>query len=582
MRYVSDFDHLTEVIDWLYQRRKGLSYAYGVLLLCVLTVSLLSYDAIVSKLHWQQSPDVLPTLFVLIFTPVAQALFLWGGGRIVHERRSWLRMALPSIVTALILSFTVARTWGNLEYWDMELPSEYSMEYVILAVILAAVLPAAVIKSRRSDHYRTLVFLNTLMLTVAWISCSLTLALTSTMGQAWGWSVIMVAEGFYPAYLLTFVLGTSLVLLWHRNQAHTQHPGEKAIGAEQLVNAATLKASPYIASAANVSSLLLVVLYFGISQGISYSSQLNEIGEIRRAFLREAFVAYMRPSLKIADLEAILNAKSYADSNDSRKAVSDTIRSISVSPPLGIANEKFFGFASSYSGPISLCPRTFVTEYQLPRPWSSYVCFPLKDLVTADSGAPLATDPPTQQLAILALRHAMKPEKGEAFEALYLRIENELLQKEVAFPSSGFSFPVEQAVWLSTIVALLMLVMLHDRLGHVLDDGNLGRGEPWLVLDARDHIARGVAALWCIAMGIGPWLLCVITARMALFHLAVYQSRLTPFLLLMLLIVSLFLMTGFLSISVVAYVLRLKKLRANSDAAALAIAKPGAPFMRNA
>jgi hypothetical protein len=582
MPSVSDSDHLAEVIDWLYQRRKGLSCVYGVILLCMVSVGLLGPAAIVSKLHWQQSAyayDSRPKFFLLVFSLATQTLFLWGGGRIVHERKSSLRVVLPSLVTVLILVFSAGLSFGNLVTWDFELEPtrEDWMLYVVSVVTLASVLPAAIIKSRRSDHYRTLAFLNILMLMGVWIASSLTLALTLAKEQAWGWSDSLAVEAFIPAYLLTFVLGTSLVLLWRRSQASEKERKKESIGEEQLDNAATLEAGPYIASAASVSSLLLVVLYFGVSQGISYSSQLNEIGEIRRALAREAFATYVRPVLKTADLQTILNAENEADTDDLRKAVSDTIRNVSVSPPLGIAKEKFFGTVSSDSRPLSVCMRAAITEYQLPRLWvSDNICFQLKDLITTGSGTPLSTDPSTQELAILALGHAVKLEKGEPFEALYLRIENELLRKEVAFPSSGFSFPVEQAVWLSNIVAFLMLVMLHDRLGHVLADTNLGRGEPWLILDAKDRIAKSVAALWCIGMGIGPWVLCLTTAQMALLHLGVYQSRLAFFLPQMLLIVTLFLMTGPLSISVVAYVLQLKRLRANDDTAAPAAAKQAA------
>lgn len=579
MTSVSDSDHLAEVIDRLYQGRKGLSYVYGVLLLCTLSVGLLGPDAIVSKLHWQQSlyvNDSGAKVLLLLFSPLTQALFLWGGGRIVHERRSWLRVLLPSLLTILILLFSVGRSVGNLRTWDYELERPESMLYVFLVVTLASVLPAAIIKSRRSDHYRTLVFLNMMMLMGVGILCSLTLALISVEVQAWGWPDTPAIEAFIPIYLMTFVLGTSLVLLWHRSQASAKEQREESIGEEQLDNTATLKAGPYIASAASVSSLLLVVLYFGVSQGISYSSQLNEIGEIRLAFVREAFASYVRPVLKTEDLQTILNAKNEADTDGLRKAVTDTIKNVSVSPPLGIAEEKFGGYVSSYSRPLSVCMRVGITEHQLPRFWTTSACFKLKDLITAGPSTPLATDPPTQEMTILALDHAVKPEKGESFEALYLRIENELLRKDVAFPSSGFSFPVEQAVWLSNIVAFLMLVMLHDRLGHVLADTNLGRGEPWLILDARDRIAKSVAALWCIGIGIGPWILCVTTARMAFFHGAVYQSRPAAFLLQMLLIVALFLMIGPLSVSVVAYVLHLKRLRANDDAVAPAAGEIGA------
>ena len=72
----------------------------------------------------------------------------------MHERRPWLRVALPSLVTFLILFFSIGRTWGNLQTWDLELRPENEnwTELVVAVVILGAVLPEAIIKSRRSDH----------------------------------------------------------------------------------------------------------------------------------------------------------------------------------------------------------------------------------------------------------------------------------------------------------------------------------------------------------------------------------------------------------------------------------------------
>ncbi len=83
---------------------------------------------------------------------------------------------------------------------------------------------------------------------------------------------------------------------------------------------------------------------------------------------------------------------------------------------------------------------------------------------------------------------------------------------------------LKQAVWVSSLV-FLMLVLLHDRIDHVFGGQNHGKGEHWLVLDAKDRVAMVVARPWCFAMGFGPWLLAVTTARMVLFHAGVYQSR---------------------------------------------------------
>lgn len=218
----------------------------------------------------------------------------------------------------------------------------------------------------------------------------------------------------------------------------------------------------------------------------------------------ETFRKYVSPLFGPSDFQKLSDVRSDEERLTLLKAMQKRVENIDIPPIPEIASEKIRLFSSLQHG---LCLFVTVEEYQIERRWLGRSCFDVKSLAASEPSLTLpANRRHIDDMRILGLRSGLKPEKDEAFQELYLRLEGELLRKEVAFPNSGFSFRVEQSIWLSNLVVILLLVVLHDRIGHVLRGGNLGRGEPWLVLDAKDPIAKGVARLWCLAIGIGPWL----------------------------------------------------------------------------
>lgn len=548
----------SELLAILYAERKKLSIAYLVLLVLTITVWLVGPTHILTRLGWLPSSDqaaMNTSLWIRFFSPITQLLFLWGGGRLTHQKKSSTRVLLPAIVALMAAFLCLLYFWGILLTWDFELVSTPLL--LAFFPILFTILPAAILRSRSLDHYRTLVFLNSTMLWCVGILVSFDIAVVMSEGQAWGLSHLPATALLGPWYALVWVLGTSLVLLWYRKKA-AHHVSAPAVGSDvKPAERSSLDSGPYISSAASISALLLVILYFGISQGISYGSHLNEIGDARRSFVKESFRKYISPSVRASDFQKFLAAPAGPERQKLLGGVKETVRNIRTPETLGISR-KSFGILEDLNDRI--CLYVEVNEYNADRTWRQQSCFETKALAAGD-GSDVVPDPPAADMATIAFRHDIKPENGETFESLYLRIESELIRKEVSFPNSGFSFPVEQAVWVSNFVVFLMLVLLHDRIGHAFGGQNLGKCEPWLVLDAKDRVAMVVAKLWCFAIGFGPWLLAVTTARMVLFHGGVYQSRVFFFVFQLLLIIVVLLTSVPLSFSVISRVLRLRAMR---------------------
>jgi hypothetical protein len=60
-----------------------------------------------------------------------------------------------------------------------------------------------------------------------------------------------------------------------------------------------------------------------------------------------------------------------------------------------------------------------------------------------------------------------------------------------------------------------MLVILQDRVRNVFRDPDLGRGEPWLILDADGRLAGALSHMWRLGTFVGPCLLGILTVRVA-------------------------------------------------------------------
>ena len=87
---------------------------------------------------------------------------------------------------------------------------------------------------------------------------------------------------------------------------------------------------------------------------------------------------------------------------------------------------------------------------------------------------------------------------------LYLQIEQRTLGTEVMVPGVGLGFQGMQVVWVSVIATFGFLVILRDRVQHVLSDEGLAVSERWLVIDGQVGIELVLSRLWLLALVLVP------------------------------------------------------------------------------
>ena len=111
-------------------------------------------------------------------------------------------------------------------------------------------------------------------------------------------------------------------------------------------------------------------------------------------------------------------------------------------------------------------------------------------------------------LSNIAARQGNFESSEDNLTRLYSQIEQAILSTEVLVPGVGLGFRGMQVVWVSVIACFGFLVILRDRVQHVLTDKGLAMSERWLVIDAREGIERFISQLWLIALIVAPLALC--------------------------------------------------------------------------
>jgi len=87
---------------------------------------------------------------------------------------------------------------------------------------------------------------------------------------------------------------------------------------------------------------------------------------------------------------------------------------------------------------------------------------------------------------------------------LYVQIEQRTLGIEVVVPGVGLGFRGMQVVWVCVIAIFGFLVILRDRIQHVLSDEDLAASERWLIIDGEVGIEYVLSQLWLVALAMAP------------------------------------------------------------------------------
>jgi hypothetical protein len=562
-------------------RNNPLLWAYGIFFVVFLAVSVSlesSINLLPSLLVWgfggaKPDPQKLSTEntaagFIFLGSLLAlEAAFIWGGGRVSDKvgKRQWLRNLVSISIAALLTAGNVFGIVFTFSDWADRFDSDRSTQYhgffqfadlkhfvIPLAVgILVVVFVYFLLKNRYLSRREAL---HNLILAVA-VSSALHLAAALP-------TQVVVSTHLGDEFLASItpslftIMYAVLVLLWCAGVLAylRRFPMVAAKPSAAKQKEVSHKGGPYIESAKTIASLLLVIAYFGINQAISRAADLDAAVEARAAFSSDLVRNYLSSfaqfqSWRQGEGKSASETQVYdwLNRNLPERIATDIAWVDTAKVKVGSKSTGLFVSTTTYFF------RVEVLEYKSAHAWTSNA---FADVL--GSGPPGAMPAETAKVAV---RSGIELRKDEDFASLYLRIENALLRKQVALPSSGFSFPVGQVVWICLLVTIVMLVLLQDRIRNVFADPDLGRGEPWLILDAEGRLAKALSTLWIVGIFAGPCLLAVLSMRVASLEIRSdgSVSYLVSDVLSYLMLLALAASAGVLSLRVIANVTQLRR-----------------------
>lgn len=471
------------------------------------------------------SENVSLTLMFMGGFVALQTLFIWGGGRVTDQvvKRQWLRNFVSILIAASLIASNIFGILIDFSDWSDRFDSDRSTQYKsffkfdqpwpILGVLFVAVLSYLFWRNSRLSRravLHNLIYPITLSTWLQFIISLPTQAVVSTH-----------LKGGFLSFLTPSLFSVALsfpALLWCAGVwVYLKSPEAEAATSAASRTGPAVKGGPYIDSAKTIASLLLVIAYFGINQAVTYAANLEAAVEARAAFSADLVTNYLSSfdqfqKWRQSDGKSATDDQIYAWLEAHLPGAFSTgipwVDAASVK--VGYTHGSLFG---GHSRPILIVE---VQEYNSPRPWTSSASVNFSWIATPPiPGTPIAPADHQFEIAKAAVREGIEIRKEEDYATLYLRTENALLHKQVALPASGFSFPEGQVVWVCLVVAVAMLVILQDRIRNVFRDPDLGRGEPWLILDADGTLAGVLSQLWRLATFVGPCLLGILTVRVA-------------------------------------------------------------------
>jgi hypothetical protein len=96
--------------------------------------------------------------------------------------------------------------------------------------------------------------------------------------------------------------------------------------------------------------------------------------------------------------------------------------------------------------------------------------------------------------------------ESESVADVYWNTETQLREQFVRVPTLGLNMSLANGMWISFALMLGILISIQSRVRAIIRDPGLGRGNPWLVLDAYTRIERAAAVVWVLGILAAPWI----------------------------------------------------------------------------
>jgi hypothetical protein len=107
----------------------------------------------------------------------------------------------------------------------------------------------------------------------------------------------------------------------------------------------------------------------------------------------------------------------------------------------------------------------------------------------------------------IAFEMGLIPEENIDLHQLYLNIEEKLLGERVQIPGTGYHFQKKLAIWIAAISVLSIFALIRNRIRQVVFNQEVGSDEPWLILGDKLGIEKVIATCWLMSLLICPWVI---------------------------------------------------------------------------
>lgn len=305
-----------------------------------------------------------------------------------------------------------------------------------------------------------------------------------------------------------------------------------------------MKGNQYLSSARTYALVMLLAAYLGLDLARSYAERVGLLVDARRSF-----------------------AAAYVHENYAGKDLSAEIAGVGRV----LAREAVAGGTPAFSGMTVYSPgeRKFLVTVARPdrRRWAVEITY-----VQPSSAAKPGDAPPggsktaefTQALKRIAIDAGLsKVDKEEDYVQIFRDIDFALVEQQVKIPGLELAARKDAAPWVIALLIVALMVQVRNQIRRVFLDETLALDEPWLILDAGGRLEKLVATGWIAAIFLAPWA-AVASVLMVASGRIIADGALTTWFkdaivsgAIMLLIA----VGGWLSVSVVSDLLRLRRLR---------------------
>lgn len=315
-----------------------------------------------------------------------------------------------------------------------------------------------------------------------------------------------------------------------------------------------MRGAGYLSSARTYTLVMLLAAYLGIDLARSYSKRVSLLLSARRN-LAEAYILqnyiekHIQGSILTEDVGGI-----------------GQVQILEVLPPRGggsLLEDRVPG------GGQKADKRKFLFSVVRPdrRRWAMEITErkddPALPLWGESRRSPMTLESSIAMLKKIALDAGLNRPEKEDYVQTFRSIEFALAEQQVKVPGLELAARTDVAPWVIGVLIVGLMVQVRNQVRRVFLDETLALDEPWLVLDADGRLEKLVAFGWVAAIFLAPWLavagiVLVVTGKIIADGAITpwYHDALTSGGIILLMAVG-----GWLSLSVVAELLRLRRMR---------------------